>query len=70
MGVSPCGNALAIMGKDEEVRLWDVATRKPVTTVTGVSSTASRPAFGPDGKIFSGASKDRAARLWDVANCS
>ncbi|WP_405817053.1 caspase family protein [Streptomyces sp. NBC_01390] len=69
MGFSPSSDAFAIETKDKTVQLWDLATRKPVTTITGVSPKDRRPAFSPDGKIFAGAGADGTVRLWDIAGC-
>ena len=49
------------------IRLWDVATGRPVRTLTGHSEIVFQPIFSPDGSTLLSGSLDGTARLWDVA---
>jgi len=65
---SPDGKTLASASADRTVRLWDVASRKPLgEPLEGHSDTVLSLAFSPDGKILASGSKDETVRLWDVA---
>jgi WD40 repeat protein len=62
-------NSTFIASDDHTVRLWDIASHKPLGgPLTGHSGMVSSVAFSPDGKTLASASKDQTVRLWDVAN--
>jgi WD40 repeat protein len=65
---SPDGRTLAAVCGDNTIRLWDVATRRPVGNqiVTG-AVRLDYVAFSPDGKTLATADDDGTVRLWDVA---
>ncbi|MFD9883377.1 caspase family protein [Streptomyces alboflavus] len=56
------GETLATGSRDEIVRLWNVRTRKTLTTLTD----AYGGTFSPDGKILAVGGGDKAVRLWNV----
>jgi WD40 repeat protein len=59
---------LASASRDETVRLWDVASRRPLgEALKGHSSSVLGVAFSPDGKMLASAGVDQTVRLWDVA---
>jgi WD40 repeat protein len=65
---SPDGKTLAV-GNDSLVRLWDVASRKMVSTLRSTThSSIYAIAFSPDGKrIVLGGFQEPIAELWDIA---
>ena len=65
---SPDGALLASAGGDMTVRIWDVATRTSVRTITGHTEKVCAVAFSPpDGSLLASASEDGTVRIWDAA---
>ena len=68
MAFSPDGKTLASGSNDGTVRLWDVATGRPIgEPLTGHTGLVYSVAFSPDGKTLASGSGDGTVRLWDVA---
>jgi WD40 repeat protein len=67
---SPDGKTLAVGGdapdKTGVVTLWNVAARKPRTTLRGHPESVRSLAFSPDGKTLATGSADRTVKLWTV----
>jgi WD40 repeat protein len=57
----------ALGGRDTTAKLWDVATRQPIATLTGHREELSGAAFSPDGTRIITASWDNMVRLWDIS---
>jgi len=49
------------------VKLWDVATGKERTTLTGHTEQVNSVVFSPDGKTLASGSHDGTIRLWELA---
>jgi WD40 repeat protein len=65
---SPDGKVLAAGLSDGQVKLWNLSTRKEVSTLKGHVSHVSRLAFFPDGRrLLSGGGGDNTVKMWDVA---
>jgi WD40 domain-containing protein len=66
---SPDGKTLASADGDGTVRLWDMATHRPIgePLVTGAGVVLA-VAFSPDGKTLASAGADGRVRLWSVAS--
>ena len=64
--LSPDGTLFAAGYQDGRVRLWQVATGKPLATLEGHSHIVSRVLFSPDGDVLASSSQDGTVLLWDV----
>ncbi|MDY6940861.1 MAG: NB-ARC domain-containing protein [Cyanobacteriota bacterium] len=63
---SPDGSLLATGEARGEVRVWEVATGKPLLALPGHTGWVRSVAFSPDGKILASGSEDRTIRFWDI----
>jgi len=66
VAVSPDGTRLLTGGRDQTVRLWDVATGKQLRHFSGNTAQVWRVAFAPDGKAAASAEMDGTLRHWDL----
>ncbi len=60
------GSWLATASQDKTVRLWEVATGRPVRTFTGHTGDVNWVSISPDGKTLVSAAEDSTIRLWDL----
>ena len=66
MAFSPDGAILTTITRQNSARLWNVATRGPVSTL-GQLGGVNAVAFSPDSATLATAQNDGTARLWDIA---
>lgn len=71
LAFSPDGKLLAAAGglpaRKGEIKIWDVAQRTEIRTITGHLDCIYAVAFSTDGKILATSSYDKLIKLWDVA---
>ena len=65
---SPDGKLVATANNYGTVRIWDLATRSIVDTLTGHTASVTRAVFSPDSKLLVTASSDGTARIRDLAS--
>ena len=63
---SPDSQLVAVGGADRAVRIWEVETGRPVTTIEDHADWVLGLAFSPDGKRIATASRDRTSKVFDV----
>ncbi len=66
IAISPDGKVLA-GAADRTIRLWEVATGRTLSTLTGHMDLVQAVAFSPDGNTLVSASSDTTIKLWEVA---
>ena len=59
---------LATGSYDRTVKLWDVATRRLKTTLTGHTNWVFSVAFAPDGASLASGGHDKTVRIWDAGD--
>jgi len=60
------GKLLLSGGDDNTVRVWDVATRKPLKTLRGHGGQVWSCEFAPDGDLVLSGSYDHHAKIWSI----
>jgi len=67
LAFSPDGRRLASSSWDRSVKLWDVASGKEVSAVTGKMMEVQTLAFSPDGHLLATENSSNAVTFWDAA---
>lgn len=68
LAFSPDGRLLATAQHEKRVKVWDVATRKPVATLTAFKGVLAAVAFSPDGTTLAVADGLQEVRLFAVGS--
>ncbi|MBW4479278.1 MAG: AAA-like domain-containing protein [Tolypothrix brevis GSE-NOS-MK-07-07A] len=63
---SPDGKTLASTSSDKTIKLWNLETKKEITTLNGHSLGVSSVTFSRDGKTLAWASSDKTIKLWNL----
>jgi WD40 repeat protein len=66
IGFSPDGKCLVTGSYEGEVRVWEIASGKPIRLLTGHRGWVFSTFFSPDGAYVVSSGQDATARLWDV----
>jgi WD40 repeat protein len=64
---SPNGRSIVSGTSDSVIRIWDVATGRPLLTCAGHTETVRSVAFSLDGGTLASGADDKTIRLWDSA---
>jgi WD40 repeat protein len=68
LAYSPDSKVLVTAGKGQVIRLWDVATGKPLAGREGHQAGVTALAYSPNGGSLASASDDGTVRLWNTAS--
>jgi WD40 repeat protein len=68
VAVSPDGKTLASGCLDSSIRLWDVASRRVVTTFWMNTTEVNSVAFSADGRFLAAGNYTAPAQLWELAS--
>jgi WD40 repeat protein len=68
--VSPDDRFLVTGDRKGAVKVWDLASRRPVCILPGHKDEVQQAVFSCDGRTLATCSKDKTIRLWDVATWS
>ncbi|MBG1267021.1 serine/threonine-protein kinase [Nostoc sp. WHI] len=66
IAISPDGNTLASGGDDKNIKLWNLNTKKFLTSLLGHFQPVTSVAFSPNGQILATASDDKTIKLWQI----
>ncbi len=64
--LSSDGRTLATGGRDNSVKLWDVATGQEIRTLSRHARPVQAVAYSPDGRTLASASLDMTVKLWEA----
>ncbi len=62
----PDGKVLASTGKDNTIRLWNVATGSEVRMLEGHKGNITSVAYSPDGQSLASGSVDKTIKIWSL----
>src|SRR5262249_57304655 len=66
LAFSPDSTILASGGDDNAIKLWDIASGRPLATLAGHQGTVTSVAFAPSGDRLASGSLDGTVRIWSL----
>ncbi|MEH2238812.1 serine/threonine-protein kinase [Nostoc sp.] len=67
VAISPDGKTIASSGGDRQIKLWNLATGKQISSLNGHFQQVNVVVISPDGKILVSASDDNTIKIWNLA---
>ncbi|MFN6485939.1 MULTISPECIES: serine/threonine-protein kinase [unclassified Nostoc] len=67
VAISPDGKTIASSGDDRTIKLWNLATGKPISSLKGHFQRVNVVVISPDGKLLVSASDDNTIKIWNLA---
>jgi WD40 repeat protein len=68
VAVTPDGRSIVSGSQDNTVRVWDLASGRPIRTLRGHTNSVSSVAVTSDSQLVVSGSWDKTARIWNLAS--
>ncbi len=66
VAISPDGKTIASSGDDRKIKLWNLATGKPISSLNAYSGQVNAVVISPDGKTLVSGNDDNTIKIWNL----